>query len=126
ERYRLDAELGRGGYAVVYRGTQLSTGQPVAIKVLLSHRVISDKADVERDRFVREAKLMARLKHPNIVRLIDTGEAESGERFIVLELVEGHDLSDHLCTHGPLPVDDAVDLMRQVLDGLSAAHDAGV
>lgn len=127
-RYEILSVLGQGGYGVVYKATQLATGQAVAIKLLLTER-LSLSADLEahQARFRRETQLIAGLKHPNIVRLIDSGQTTEGNHmYAVLEYVEGEPLSSLIQKHGPLPVRPVLRLMSQVLEALHHAHSRGV
>ena len=120
-RYRIDARVGEGGMGVVYRGTQVTLDRAVAIKMLAAH-----VADAEnRERFRREALTLARLDHPNIVRIHDV-EEEEGSSFIVMEYVGGGSLGDLLARSGPLPPIRAASIMAPVLSALHAAHLAGV
>lgn len=125
-RYEVIDTIGRGGYAVVLRGRQVSTGQQVAIKVLLAHELLAAQLGVQRARFEREMSLIARLQHPNIVRLIDSGVLPTGDLFSVLEHVQGQDLATWLAGQGALPVAEVAHLMTQVLDALSCAHSHGI
>src|SRR6266550_8086890 len=92
DRYELGAELGSGGMAVVYRGLDRVLNRPVAIKVLAS-QYARDEAFV--DRFRREAQAAARLNHPGIVAVFDTG-SDDGTHYIVMELIQGKTLRDVL------------------------------
>jgi serine/threonine-protein kinase len=119
--YRLDGELGRGGMGVVYRATRLADGHPAAVKVLLP-AAGSSRRDI--DLFLREARVLAALTHPHIVRCLETGEGE-GFLFIAMELLDGPDLKRVVVDGGPQPVSLAVQLIRHALIGLQAAHAAG-
>lgn len=120
-RYAVLEEIGRGGWGVVYRARQRSTGQLVAVKVL---RLPGD-ARVRRARFMREARLCAALHHPHIVRLIDADHGP-GAVWTVFELLPGVDLGAALAAEGPLAPREAIRVMGHVLDGLAAAHARGV
>ena len=120
-RYRIDARVGEGGMGVVYRGTQVTLDRAVAIKMLAAHA--SDGEN--RERFRREALTLARLDHPNIVRIHDV-EEEEGSSFIVMEYVGGGSLGDLLARSGPLAPTRAASIMAPVLSALHAAHLAGV
>jgi serine/threonine protein kinase len=122
DRYELGPELGHGGMARVLRGTDRQLGRHVAIKVL-SPPYDRDQAFVER--FRREAHAAARLNHPSIVAVYDTG-SDDGTHYIVTELVEGETLSDLLDRGGPLPPERAVDIATGVTRALAAAHERGV
>ena len=121
--YRIQAEIGRGGMAVVYRAADARTGTVVALKVLPPH-LAHDERYLQR--FEREGKSAARLRHPNIVRTLDTGAAD-GYHFLALEYVEGQTLADLLRTQRTLlPTADVVSIIRQVAEGLDYAHNLGV
>lgn len=127
DRYELLDVLGRGGFGIVYKARQSSTGQLVAIKVLLTRRLSNERrAHSAMIRFRREMMLIGKLHHPHIVRLIDSGELEGGNLFMVLEYIEGESLASHLQSHGQLSPRAAVHLMQQVLDALHAAHQSGI
>ncbi len=119
--YRITAALGAGGMGEVYRATDTKLGREVAIKVLPAEVA----EDAERlARFEREAQLLAALNHPNVGAIYGLEEAE-GKPFLVLELVEGEELQQRL-ERGAIPVDDAIEIARQIAEGLEAAHDKGV
>jgi serine/threonine protein kinase len=121
-RYRLERVLGTGGMASVHLARDEELGRPVAIK-LLSEGLSADPTF--RARFVREAKLAARLSHPNVVSVFDTGEHE-GRPFIVMECVQGETVAEIVQRRGRLPVDEALELARQAAAGLAHAHAAGL
>jgi uncharacterized protein (TIGR02265 family) len=127
ERYQVTGILGEGGFSVVYEARQIATGQVVAIKVLRLDRV-SDAVDERTQiaRFEREMKVTARLKHPNIVRLIDSGRVDEGELFMVFDYVQGETLAAVLGRDVQIDPPLAKHLMCQVLDALSAAHEIGI
>ncbi len=120
-RYTLVRELGRGGMATVYLGTDVKLGRGVAIKLLAP----ATRAYLGSDRFQREVLLAAQLSHPHIVPLFEADEAD-GLLFYVMEYVEGESLRQRLSRHGPLPVDDAVRIATEVGDALQYAHENGV
>lgn len=127
-RYTITKLLGEGGFGAVYAATQLSTGQPVAIKILRPERLeqrSEGDAALESARFQREMQVIAKLGHPNIVRLIDTGSLDGGALYIVLEYIEGEPLSS-LLTAGGLQPELARRIMSQVLDALCCAHEEGI
>ena len=119
--YRITEKLGQGGMGEVYRAEDTNLSRQVAIKVLpdeFAH-------DAERlARFEREAKLLASLNHPNIAAIHGLEEHE-GKRFLVLELVEGQTLADRI-KKGHIPLDETLDLCRQIAEGLEAAHEKGI
>ncbi|MCB9543222.1 MAG: serine/threonine protein kinase [Myxococcales bacterium] len=126
-RYTLLSVLGEGGFGIVYQARQESTGQLVAVKLLWPRPGAGTATrGTESDRFEREIDLIGRLRHPNIVRLIDSGRVESGARYMVLTYIDGRPLSDALQTWGPLSPRLATHLMTQVLDALHYAHSLGV
>lgn len=120
-RYTIEAELGRGGMATVYRGRDLKLERPVAIKVIRSELAVA----VARERFVREARLAAKLQHPNILPVFDSGDA-AGQLYYVMPLVEGESLRDRLEREGQLPIEDALQIGREVAEALAYAHGHGV
>lgn len=121
-RYRLDAPIGEGGMAVVYRGYDLVLDRPVAIKILRG-QFAADASFLRR--FEREAQAAARLSHPNIVSVYDVGRDDS-IRYIVMEYVPGTTLKRLIQQHGPLPLEDATHIVRQVAAALDYAHQHGL
>jgi eukaryotic-like serine/threonine-protein kinase len=120
-RYSVLTPLGRGGMGEVYVADDLSLNRKVALKLLPE----AFAADPERmARFEREAKLLASLNHPNIAAIYGFEQAEE-KRFLVLEFVEGETLAQRL-GKGPLPVEEALGVCRQIAEGLEAAHEKGV
>lgn len=117
-RYRLERLLGEGGMGRVHAATDTRLGRRVAVKVLAAGRTSTRSAR----RLEREAILAARVHHPNVVAIFDAGHHE-GSPYLVMELVEGTNAADLLAADGPLPVERAVDLAGQVLDGLAAMHE---
>ena len=121
-RYRIERLLGRGGMASVYLARDAELDRPVALKVLAQHLA----GDHEfRRRFLREARLAARLSHPNVVQVYDAGE-DDDRPFIVMEYVPGTTLAEVLARRGPLPCSDALQIAHQAALGLQSAHDAGL
>ena len=120
--YKLLGELGRGGMGVVFEAEQKSTGRRVAIK-LLSTNVRRTDATVRR--FMQEGELAASLSHPRSTFVYAAGE-EGGQFFIVMELMSGGTLKDLVQREERLPVERAVDFTLDVMEGLEAAHSAGV
>ncbi len=120
-RFVIEAELGRGGMGVVYRARDPRLARPVALKV------IRDPSRADRDelaRFEREARAIARLKHPGIVSVYETGDHE-GEPFIAMELVPGESF-EALLRRGPLAPKRVAEIVRQVALALAHAHEHGV
>lgn len=120
--YRIERLLGRGGFASTYLARHEGTGQAVALKRL--HPFRQDDPEFL-GRFDQEARLGARLKHPNLVQLVDPGPA-TGQRWLAMEFVEGQRLDEWMKTKGPLPVPEALALSRDIALGLAYAHDQGV
>ena len=121
-RYVLEGLIGRGGMASVWRATDTVLERPVAIKRL--HARLQDDPELA-ERFRREGHAVARLSHPNLVRLLDQGH-DGDEPFLVFELVEGRDLKTIIRRQGPLPADEAASICAQVARALACAHAAGV
>jgi serine/threonine protein kinase len=121
--YRFQRVLGRGGMAIVLEATHGTLGTTVAVKVL--HAELGQRQDlVERARI--EAQVLARLSHPHIVSVSDFGVNLAGQPYMVMERLVGSPLDQEHKRRGPLPPEDAVNLVLQLLSGLSAAHAAGV
>jgi serine/threonine protein kinase len=121
-RYEVEEELGRGGMAKVYRGTDTVLGRPVAVKIL-APQFTDDPSFV--NRFRREAQAAARLNHPNLVSVYDTG-SDDGVHFIVMEYVEGRTLADYLAGGGRIMPQRAIEIAEAVSQALTAAHAQGV
>jgi serine/threonine-protein kinase len=121
-RYRLERPLGHGGMASVYLARDAELDRLVAVKVLAENATGDDEL---RKRFVREARLAARLSHPNIVSVFDAGE-DDGRPYIVMEHVAGETLSEVLARRGHLPSEEARGLALQAARGLAHAHAAGL
>ena len=119
--YEITGLLGQGGMGEVYRARDTRLDREVAVKVL--PREMS--GDPERiARFEREARTLATLQHPNVASIYGF-ESSDEARFLVMELIEGEDMSERL-KRGPLGIDDAVDVARQIAAGLEAAHEQGI
>ena len=123
-RYRLDGRLGAGGMSTVFLATDMVLERPVAVKLLAEH-LAEDEDFVAR--FRREALAAARLQHPNIVQVFDSGEdADSRRHFIVMEYVDGPSCADLLRERKQLDVDQTVRILRDACHGLDYAHRAGI
>lgn len=120
-RYVLDAPIGRGGMGEVWRATDTVLGRQVAVKTIDLRRVPDESGAA---RFEREAKVTAGMSHPNVVTVHDTG-VEDDTAYLVMELLPGPSLADRIA-EGPLPVEDVVDVARQVSSALDAAHRRGL
>jgi tRNA A-37 threonylcarbamoyl transferase component Bud32 len=121
--FELGAVVGRGAMGEVYAAEHTGDRQPAAVK-LLHARVLGDASLVKR--FLREAEITKKLRSPNIVEVLEAGEAPDGAPYLAMELLVGRDLAWHLRHKRKMPVADAVVLVEQVARGLEAAHDAGI
>jgi eukaryotic-like serine/threonine-protein kinase len=121
DRYHLERELGHGGMGAVYLAEDLKHHRQVAIKVLRPELA----AGLGTDRFIREIEVAARLQHPAILPLHDSGEAD-GWVYYIMPYVEGESLRDRLAREGELPVEETVRILSELLDALSYAHGKGV
>ncbi len=122
-RYRIERAIGRGGMAVVVAATHLQLEQLVAIKFLLPHVLM--EPDVVA-RFTREARAAVRIRNEHVARVMDVGNLDSGAPFIVMEYLEGQDLSSVVHSRGALPVPEAVDYILQACEALAVAHGLGI
>jgi serine/threonine-protein kinase len=120
-RYSLQRELGRGGMATVYLALDVKHERPIAIKVLHPELAVT----LGPERFLREIKLAARLQHPHIVPVFDSGDAD-GQLWYAMPYVEGQSLRARLASERQLPLDDAIRITCNVLAALSYAHGHGV
>lgn len=120
--YVIESLLGHGGMGVVFRARNVALNRPVALKVLSP---VHAEVDEFRERFVREAALLAAVDSPHIIQIYEHGE-QDGCLFIATQLVPGGDLADRLRQQGPLTLEQAIDLTGQVASALSDAHAAGV
>src|SRR5688572_3400346 len=121
DRYSLERELGRGGFATVFLGRDLRHTRLVAIKVLEPGLAYGDSGE----RFLREIRFAATLSHPNILPLFDSGEA-AGLLYYVMPYAEGESLRARLEREGSLPIDDALRIACGMLDGLAYAHERNI
>jgi eukaryotic-like serine/threonine-protein kinase len=123
-RYRLEGRLGFGGMSTVHRALDLRLERQVAVKLLAEH-LADDPTFVSR--FQREAQAAARLVHPNIVQVFDSGQDETtGQYFIVMEYIEGQSCAEILRDDGWVEVDEAIAIIDQACEGLHYAHRHGV
>ncbi len=125
-RYRLEAQLGRGGMGVVWRATDQLLGRQVAVKELpLDEALSAAEARRQRARTLREAQAVAQLSHPHVIVVHDI--LEDDERpYIVMELVDGDSLADRIAAHGPVDAHEAARIGVDLLSALRTAHAAGV
>jgi eukaryotic-like serine/threonine-protein kinase len=121
-RYTLERELGRGGMATVYLATDEKHHRPVALKVLHSERAVA----LGPERFRREIAMVARLQHPHILSVFDSGETDSGHLWFTMPFVDGETLRDRLRRDGQLPIPDAIRIAREAALALQYAHSQGV
>jgi eukaryotic-like serine/threonine-protein kinase len=119
--YEVTSQLGEGGMGVVFRARDSKLLRDVALKVLPEH--FADNPD-RLSRLEREAQLLASINHPNIAQIYGL-EQVGGSGCIVMELVEGETLSEKL-KHGPIPLDETIEIAKQIADALSAAHERGI
>jgi serine/threonine-protein kinase len=120
-RYRIARAIGAGGMANVYLAEDLRHHRQVALKVFKSEL----SAALGPDRFLREIEIAARLTHPHILPLHDSGAAD-GLFYFVMPFVEGESLRQRLSREGPLPIPEAIRIVEEVVDGLAYAHAHGV
>ena len=123
-RYRIERRLGAGGMSTVFEATDTVLERAVAVKLLAEH-LADDEAFVAR--FRREARAAARLQHPNVVQVFDSGQdPESRRHYIVMEYVDGPSCADLLREHKLLEIDETIAIIRDACHGLDYAHRAGV
>ena len=122
-RFRIEREIGTGGMGTVYLATHLGLERPVAVKII--RREFAGDADVA-DRFLREARTMAKLRHPNAAMIFDAGILPDGRHFIVMEFVEGETLSQALAREGRFSPTNTVHIATQICDVLEEAHRLGI
>ncbi len=122
-RFKVLGRVGTGGMGTVYRAEQVGLGRPVALKIL-KKELGGDRETVAR--FHREAKAMSLIIHPNTVRVFDFGEDGDGHLYLAMELLEGELLTAWIEREGTPPVDEAVDVVREILRSLAEAHSKGL
>lgn len=120
-RYEIERELGRGGMATLYLAADLKHGRRVAIKVLDDEAA----AAIGHDRFLREIEILARLTHPHILPLHDSGDA-NGRLYYVMPYIEGASLRERIERERRLPLEDALRLTREIASALGHAHRHGL
>src|SRR5262245_14732198 len=123
DRYEVIRRIGSGGMGAVYIGKQKAVSRDVALKILRSDLMTNEHV---KERFRREAEIIAKLRHPNTIQLIDYGETAEGLAVMVMELLHGQSLSDRLKQQGPLPILDALRVGQEVASSLSEAHSIGL
>ena len=125
ERYRVERELGRGGMATVYLAHDPRHDRPIALKVLLPELALA----LGPERFKREIRLAARLQHPHILTVLDSGDVETAGAplfYYTMPFVEGESLRARIDREGPLPAEDAIRIAREVAGALDHAHRHGI
>lgn len=122
DRYRILELLGTGGSSLVFRVEHTLLGSQLALKILRADR----ETEAQRERFLREARVISQLSHPGIVPLREFGALPTGELYLAMELCDGPSLRDQLRAGGPFEPARAVDVLCQILEALSAAHALGV
>jgi serine/threonine protein kinase len=122
-RFRIEREIGTGGMGTVYRATHLGLERPVAVKII-KQEFAGDRAVA--DRFLREARTMARLRHPHAAMIFDAGNLPDGRHFIIMEFVEGTTLSEALTRDSRFSAERAVKIAVQICDVLEEAHQLGI
>ena len=120
-RYAVEREIGRGGMATVYVAQDQKHRRPVAVKILHPHIAVH----LGTDRFLREIQIAARLSHPHILTLMDSGEAE-GLLYYIMPFVQGESLRDRMTRTGRMPIEEALQIARHVASALAYAHQQGV
>ncbi len=121
--YCIEQVIGKGGFGTVYRATHPLIGKQVAIKVL-ARRYSADPAIVSR--FVAEAKAVNQIRHRNIIDIFSFGQLEDGRHYYVMEYLDGEPFDVYLREHGPMPLGEAVPILRAVARALDAAHAKGI
>jgi serine/threonine protein kinase len=121
DRYRVEGEIGSGGMAIVYRAIDRKHDRPVALKVMRPEIA----AAMGKERFLSEISIAAKLQHPHILALIDSGDAD-GVLYYVMPFLERETLAHRIARDGQLPVNDAMRIAGEVVSGLRYAHDHGV
>ena len=121
--YRITRLIGVGGMGAVYEAVQLRLNKRVAIKLMARDLAANQEALT---RFHREAEITSRLGHPHLVNVIDFGQAESGEPYLVMEYLEGEDLDHRLRRVSRMPIEAVVHVVRQAASALNAAHEQGI
>lgn len=123
EQYQIINAIGYGGMSVVFKAKDLKLGKFVAIKMLLPHLMLQTH---NMQRFQQEAQSASALNHPNVVGIHNYGETETGQPFLVMDLIEGTSLSSLIKKEGHLPVDRALNIFIQLTSALTHAHEHGV
>lgn len=121
-QYRIEAQLGQGAMGIVFRGVQLGLGKTVAIKMIRSDILVTKDSH---DRFQREAQVLSKLLHPGIAQVLDFG-IDEGTPFLVMEFVDGKELTEVMTLEGPMAPARAIAIVRQLAAALEEAHRNGI
>ncbi len=122
-KYRVERVLGVGGMGIVVAATHLALDEKVALKFLLAE--VAQNPEIVA-RFLREARAAAKIRSEHVARVTDVGTLENGAPYLVMEYLDGQDLSARLSSGGPLPQDHAVDCVLQACEALAEAHVLGI
>ena len=122
-KYRLEEQIGVGGMALVWKASDIAMKRTVVVKLMHEH-LSNDEGNLKR--FEHECRMMAKIKHPNVVTIFDSGVLEDSIPYMVMEYVQGESLRHLIDDRGPAPVKSAVAVMMQICAGLQEAHEAGV
>ncbi|HQY64984.1 MAG: protein kinase [Myxococcales bacterium] len=122
-QFQILQKIGKGGMGAVYKAVQPAMNRMVAVKIL--HPKFTTRRDLA-SRFRREARAMSHLTHPNTAKVFLYGELDDGSLYIVMELLEGKNMNQTVRSEGPMPLDRAVAILRQVCAALAEAHAAGI
>ena len=123
ERYQLMRPIGTGGMATIWEATHLALNRSIAVKFV---DIVGRNTAIVRDRFLREARVAAAIRHRNVVDIIDFGTTEEGRPYMAMELLVGRTLADVMNRGPTLTVAASVRVMARMLSGLAAVHDAGI
>ncbi|MGK4003388.1 serine/threonine-protein kinase [Sorangium sp. So ce1036] len=121
--YVLHDVIAEGGFGVVYRAVHATKGTPAAVKLM--HEELVSRADVVL-RFQREVDTIGRIRHPNVVEILDVGRLEDGRPYFAMELLRGRSLEQHLGARGRLPADEVLAILEPLCGALAAAHALGI
>ncbi|WP_437934433.1 serine/threonine-protein kinase [Sorangium sp. So ce341] len=121
--YLLDGVIAEGGFGVVYRAVHATSGAPAAVKIM--HAELISRTDVVL-RFQREVDAIGRIRHPNVVEILDVGQLEDGRPYYAMELLQGRSLEQHLFSRGRLPADEALAILDPLCSALAAVHALGI
>jgi len=122
-KYRLEEQIGEGGMASVWRAEHTTLQRPVAIKFV---QLVGKEVEARRERFLREARLAASIRHRCVVDIVDFGQSELGQPYMVMELLEGETLRERIDREPPLRTEETVRIFDMLMGGLAAIHDEGI